>query len=300
MLAKRLTRDLRLKYTMTLCAALAMGPFAAGLPHAAQHEPLIAAVNAYRAAPGRCGAGAGIPAPVAPLTAHPALARLRIGSGVFLDQLLERAGYPVARAEAISVSGAQDAQSALAVMVGRYCKALLNPQFVTAGVTRTGDNWMLILAQPAPPVPVRVLPNAQVAGQVILAAVNAARAAPRSCGAQQFGATLPLAWNSVLAQAALSHSSDMARQRYFSHQGKDGRAVAQRATQAGYRWRAIGENIAFGQDSAEEAIAGWLDSPGHCANIMNPKFTELGVAFDYSDEAHPGRIYWTQVLGAPR
>jgi hypothetical protein len=72
--------------------------------------------------------------------------------------------------------------------------------------------------------------------------------------------------------AALAHSLDMARQRYFSHQGKDGRQVGERALQAGYHWRRIGENIAVEQESADEAVAGWLSIPGHCANIMNRDF----------------------------
>lgn len=286
-----------MKSKHTQCAALALC-LSAGPVSAQQHDPLIDAINAYRAAPGRCAGR--VPGPASPLQAHPALARLSIGSGVFLDQVLERAGYPVAQAEVITVSGADDAQSVLALMISKHCRALLNPQYAAAGVTRSGDSWVIVLAQPAPPVPVRVLPDARTAGPVILAAVNAARAAPRACGTQQFDTAPPLAWNANLAQAALAHSGDMAGQRYFSHVAKDGRVVAQRAAQAGYRWRLIGENIAAGQDTAEEAVAGWLNSPAHCANIMNPGFTEMGAAFGISDGARPGRVYWTQVLGAPR
>jgi uncharacterized protein YkwD len=85
-----------------------------------------------------------------------------------------------------------------------------------------------------------------------------------------------VAWNGALGDAALAHSTDMARLRYFTHQGKDGRAVGDRALQAGYRWQRIAENIAAGQESGDEAVAGWLASPGHCANIMNGRFTEMG------------------------
>ena len=268
----------------------------AGAVHAQQH-PLINAINAYRAAPGRCASGQ--PVAVPPLQAHPALALSRIGSGVFLDQLLERAGYPVAQAEAISVSGATDVQSAFAAIVGKHCRALLSADYAAAGVTRSGDTWLIILAQPAPPERARVIPDAVSAGPIILAAVNAARAAPRTCGTQHFEAAPPLAWNDTLAHAAQEHSSDMAVQRYFSHVGKDGRAVAQRATKAGYRWRLVGENIAAGQETAERAVAGWLDSPGHCVNIMEPRFTEMGAAFDISGGDRPGRVYWTQVFGTP-
>ena len=282
------------------CSALVLWMAASGTAYAQPHDDLIGAINTYRAAPGRCGAAA--PRSLPPLQAHPALARLSIGTGAFLDQVLERAGYPVAQAEMISVSGAHDAHAVLAAMISKHCRALLNPQYAAAGVTRTGENWMLVLAQPAVPVPVRMRPDALTAGPVILAAVNAARAAPRTCGTQQFEAAAPLAWNATLAEAALEHSRDMAAKRYFSHVDQDGLAVAQRATQAGYRWRQIGENIAAGQDTAEEAVAGWLASPGHCANIMAPGFTDMGTAFASSGSAAlgPGRVYWTQVLGTPR
>lgn len=283
------------------CGALVLPVLLLASPGTAQaqrQDQLVRLVNAYRAAPQRCD---GRPAkPVPPLAAPPALAKLRISTGMMLDQILERAGYPVARAEAIFIAGAADPQAAFAAIIGKHCKALLNPAFVAAGSTQQGGEWLLVLAQPAPPVIPRPRPERTLSGGQVLAAVNAARASARSCGAQYFDAAPALAWNEVLAQAALAHSSDMAAQRYFNHQGKDGRAVSDRATQAGYRWRLIGENIAAGQDSADEVVAGWLDSPGHCVNIMNPRFTQMGSAFAISGNAASGRVYWTQVLGTPR
>ena len=67
-----------------------------------------------------------------------------------------------------------------------------------------------------------------------------------------------------------------------------------RALRAGYKWRTIGENIASGQRTAQEAVQGWLDSPGHCANIMNAAFAEMGVG--YAVNPARGTLYWTQVL----
>ena len=128
--------------------------------------------------------------------------------------------------------------------------------------------------------------------------MNAARSAPRLCGSRLFAAAGPLALNPALTQAAQAHSRDMATQRYFSHQARDGSYVAERATRAGYAWRWIGENIASGVNTAEEAVAGWLESPGHCANIMNPAFTEMGVAYSLNTERR--MMYWTQVIGAAR
>ena len=64
----------------------------------------------------------------------------------------------------------------------------------------------------------------------------------------------------------------------------------------GYRPRLTGENIAFGPESVEEVVAGWLASPGHCANIMDPRFREMGVAVALGRKR--GHFYWVQDLGA--
>ena len=62
----------------------------------------------------------------------------------------------------------------------------------------------------------------------------------------------------------------------------------------------IGENIAAGHTSAREAVASWIESPGHCANLMNPGFTEMGAGYHISRTRMPGYAYWTQVFGVPR
>jgi uncharacterized protein YkwD len=280
-----------------VCGSLVAGGSAqARNPH--NSASLADLINAYRAAPGSCE---GRPASaVAPLALEPALAKVQVAPGVFLEQAIARAGYPVARAEAIDVEGPLDARAAMAAIEGKYCRTLLSTQFAAVGAGRSGDSWLIVLAQPAPPSPVAQLPGWRLAGKAILDAVNAARASARSCGEQQFAPAPALAWNGALADAALAHSVDMATQRYFSHQAKDGRVVGDRALQAGYRWRRIGENIASGQESADEAVAGWLSSPGHCANLMNPAFTETGAAYGISTSRETARVYWTQVFGMPR
>jgi uncharacterized protein YkwD len=143
-------------------------------------------------------------------------------------------------------------------------------------------------------------PNWNDAGQIILDGVNAARAEGRTCGSKEFPAAPPLRWNPQLESAALMHSQDMAAQRYFSHAAKDGSRADVRSQRAGYDWQRIGENIAFGQETPQAALAGWLNSPGHCANIMNPNFTEMGAAYGLTAEANSGVFYWTQMFGTPR
>ena len=137
------------------------------------------------------------------------------------------------------------------------------------------------------------------AGRIILALVNNARAAPRACGDQYFNAARPLRWNSALAQAARWHAEDMARYNYFSHQGDDGSTPAQRVVRAGYRYRAMGENIAGGQETPGQAVAGWIRSPAHCANLMDPAHTEMGADYAVSSTSRLG-VYWVQEFGTPR
>lgn len=147
-------------------------------------------------------------------------------------------------------------------MAGRWCAGLLSAQFSTVGVRRSGDSWLVVLARPAPAqsrltrAPSARLLDARDTRDFFLRAVNRARAIDRNCGERHFTAAPALKWSAALFEAARAHSQDMARQRYFSHTGKDGREVAQRAVRAGYRWRGIGENIAAGQASPEEAMAG--------------------------------------------
>ncbi|HEU4408656.1 MAG TPA: CAP domain-containing protein [Polyangiaceae bacterium] len=150
-----------------------------------------------------------------------------------------------------------------------------------------------------PPAPTSTGPSTgpdDVTGQVFTL-VNEARATARSCGGRSFAAARPLRWSDALARAAQAHSEDMAAKGYFSHDSADGRDMAARVRAQGYAFSALGENIAAGQRTPAEVMAGWLESPGHCANIMNPSFQELGVG---RAEGGPLDIYWTQNFGAPR
>ncbi len=125
---------------------------------------------------------------------------------------------------------------------------------------------------------------------------NRARAAARYCGEIEFPAANPVTWNHQLEAAAGIHSKDMAVNDFFSHTGSNGLSVSERVTNQGYQWRAVGENIAGGQFTAEEVVAGWLSSSDHCRNIMNADFTELGVACSTATNTQFPE-YWTNVLG---
>jgi len=133
--------------------------------------------------------------------------------------------------------------------------------------------------------------------QAMLSAVNTARAKGRQCGARSMPAVAGLTWNAQLQQAAFTHSNNMAKDNFFSHSGLDGKGVSQRVSDQGYHWRAVGENISAGLSAVATVMAGWLSSPGHCANIMSADFTEMAAARVTNNSAYYGS-YWTQVFAA--
>jgi uncharacterized protein YkwD len=87
---------------------------------------------------------------------------------------------------------------------------------------------------------------------------------------------------------------------FFSHVSSDGRNFIQRIEAAGYAWWSAGENIAAGYPTIQKAIDGWIDSDGHCKNLMNPDFKEVGVACVSGTAANRYGSYWTMDLAKPK
>ncbi|WP_121970436.1 CAP domain-containing protein [Leptolyngbya sp. BC1307] len=111
----------------------------------------------------------------------------------------------------------------------------------------------------------------------------------------------PLKANAELAQAAQDYSETMAIGDFFSHTGKDGSNLGDRAERAGYEALRLGENIAAGQRSPESVVNGWINSPGHRANLLNPNYTELGAGYfklDNDTGSVNYNTYWTQLFGS--
>jgi uncharacterized protein YkwD len=131
--------------------------------------------------------------------------------------------------------------------------------------------------------------------------LNAYRASGASCGtAGYFPPATALRWNTPLIASATGHSKDMVARNYFSHTGSDGSNAGQRDTAAGYSWWGWGENIAAGQTSVASVVGAWMSSPGHCANIMNAKFRDVGLACVKGTSSNTYRTYWSMELGTPR
>ncbi|MEN3359724.1 MAG: hypothetical protein V7637_3706 [Mycobacteriales bacterium] len=105
--------------------------------------------------------------------------------------------------------------------------------------------------------------------------------------------------NATLTRVAQAHTSDMATHNYFSHYSRSGASPADRMTAAGYRWSRAAENIAAGQTTADAAVVAWMNSPGHRANILNCRLTQIGVGYAVNN-ASTYRTYWTQDFGTPR
>lgn len=81
-----------------------------------------------------------------------------------------------------------------------------------------------------------------------------------------------------LSQVAAGHARDMYNKNYFSHQSLDGRTMSDRLHDGDVNYRAAGENIARGQQTAERVMVSWMNSPGHRRNILSPKFGKIGIA----------------------
>ncbi|HVI48290.1 MAG TPA: CAP domain-containing protein [Chitinophaga sp.] len=133
------------------------------------------------------------------------------------------------------------------------------------------------------------VPENHVDRTSLLTLVNGLRSKGCKCGGTTMPPVGPLTWSGLLEKAGYDHSKDMSVKNYFAHDGLDGSTPGARLDAIGYHWNSYGENIAMGNMDEQAVILGWLNSPGHCRNMMNPDFTEIGV----------GRYdkYWTMELG---
>jgi uncharacterized protein YkwD len=119
---------------------------------------------------------------------------------------------------------------------------------------------------PSLPIPRAETPAGQ---QAILQAMNRQRAA--------YGLA-PLRSDERLARAAGDRISDMFHKSYFDHVSPDGIQPFSWIRQRGYGFATAGENLAAGYPSAEAVVNGWMNSPGHRANILSREFADVGIA----------------------
>ncbi|KAM3096790.1 CAP domain-containing protein [Phormidesmis sp. 146-35] len=77
----------------------------------------------------------------------------------------------------------------------------------------------------------------------------------------------------------------------LSHQLPEQPPLGERVRKAGYNWSGVAENIAKGQQTPEQVMSSWMNSPGHRANLLAPQYQHLGVGY--------ANRFWTQVFGRP-
>jgi uncharacterized protein YkwD len=251
----------------------------------AQQDDLLAALGRARQ---QCGA----PAPLKPNARLDDAAR-RLSQGASLERALQGSGYRAQRSFQWNFSGYRSPQAVTQALVPSQCRALGDAALREVGVQRSGNSYWIIAAVPFDPPAVA---EANGVAERVLALVNQARSQARRCGSESFSPAGPLALNAQLTQAAAVHAQSMARFGYLEHHGRDGSSPADRISRAGYNWRSVGENVAMGQTTPERVVQEWLKSPEHCSNIMEARFTEMGVAFAVNT-ASEGGIYWAQTFG---
>ena len=206
----------------------------------------------------------------------------------------ELSGYRAESTAGVHISGPESSTVQLLRRSG--CRALLNPDMHDVGVYRRGlDTWLVLATAYVVPA----ISQAPVLASRVLELVNEARARGARCGERSFGPVPPVKLSGTLASVAFGHAADMARHNYFEHQDLAGHSPADRVRAVGYQEKLVGENIAYGPKSAEEVVQGWLDSPGHCENIMDSRFAEMGIAYAPGQASKRG-LYWVQLLVAPK
>ncbi|HSD73575.1 MAG TPA: CAP domain-containing protein [Steroidobacteraceae bacterium] len=223
-------------------------------------------------------------------------AALELSRGATLREAMTHLEHRLQHATSIVIRNASSEESRRRVLADEFCGDILDATLTLAGVVeRDRDAWMVLGA----PFETPSAADASAMNRRVLELINEARAHKRRCGAKVYQPAAPLKLAAGLHKAALRHARDMAAHSFLGHEGSDGTRAAQRATGAGYSWRTVGENVAAGSATPEQAVEDWLKSPGHCANLMNNDYTETGIAVVVNPTSAAG-IYWAQVFAAPR
>jgi uncharacterized protein YkwD len=309
----------------SLWGVLAALPVLAGVP--AVHADALAAVQVLRL--GGCG---GI-VPAAPPLRHNALldeAAAQWAAGRPLAQAAGHSGYRADSTAGVHVSGSD--ASLLESLRRADCRVVTNRSLREAGLYRSGaDSWLVLAsvgALPAAAVPrsaeslpqapqhtalppaaksvpgppatrAAAAPSGAALATHALQLVNDVRTRGTRCGGRLFAPAPPVSLSGTLAGVAFGHAADMAKHDYFEHEDLSGRSPADRVRASGYHEKLVGENIAYGPASVEEVVQGWLDSPGHCENLMDPRFAEMGIAYAAGQSTRHG-LFWVQLLAEPR
>jgi len=135
-------------------------------------------------------------------------------------------------------------------------------------------------------------PSPALAAQTVSTVLELTNAERRRAGLPDLRA------NTLLAHAAQLQSEQMGSTSTMDHviPGAPYPSPPDRLAAVNYVWEAYGENVAMGQRSGTEVVSAWMNSSGHRANILNPRYTELGVGYATDESGHP---YYAQVFARP-
>jgi uncharacterized protein YkwD len=219
----------------------------------------------------------------------------RRAQGRSLHDALAESGYVADHSTLLHASGTGRAVRGALRESG--CSALTDAGYLDLGIYEHNKESWIVLAAPYR------LPSAAEApafAMTTLRLVNEACARGARCGSRTLPAAPPLASSARLDTAAAAHAQDMATYQYFDHRDHRGRLPMERTQEVGYHGSVIGENIAYGPSTPQEVVDGWLASPEHCQNMLDARFTEMGLALAAGHgERRPG-LYWVQELGLPQ
>jgi uncharacterized protein YkwD len=242
---------------------------------------------------GGCG---GVMPPARPLRHMSPLDRAaeQWADGHTLAAAAQLSGYAAESTEGIHLKGPESAT--ITLLKQSDCRTVSNPALHDVGLYQRGaDSWLVMASNYLAPASAQAPVQASRALQL----VNEVRARGARCGDRSFAPARPVKLSTTLAGVAFGHADNMARHDYFEHEDLAGRSPADRVRAVGYQEKLVGENIAYGPKSAEEVVQGWLDSPGHCENIMDPRFAEMGIAYAAGQASRRG-LFWVQLLVTPK
>lgn len=217
-------------------------------------------------------------------------------NGLTLEKRLRQAGYAFREAAQQVAMGYPNGKSVVDEWLQRpdTRRMLLNQSLSEVGIgyARRGNGtldhfWVITLAEPTRPA-------SSNWRRETLRYVNQYRA--------RYGLS-PLTLDDSLNRTAQAHSDDMATRDFFDHVTPNGETVGDRATQGGYSWSAILENLAAGQDNPREVVEGWINSPLHRKALLTDDIDDAGIGYTFI--AQDGGVvrsfhYWTLNMGRRR
>jgi uncharacterized protein YkwD len=225
-----------------------------------------------------------------------AAAARRVADKAALPRALEQSAYRATTSTLINIGGVVDDAGIREVLADGFCNAVNSDAYTEIGAFQRGKEFWLVLAAPLEPLE---LGDPRATAELVLELVNDARTTGQTCGRAHLPPVRPVALSTALGRAAAAQAADMAANEFVGHEGSDGSNVGERVTRSGYRWRNVGENVAAGQLDGRTVVRAWLESPGHCENIMGAQYTDMGVAFSPAPHSDL-RIVWSQVFAAPQ